>query len=40
MERQREKKNAVSVFDLQGMMGDGVYEICGRGSGGGLRWRA
>lgn len=35
MERQRAKKNAVSVFDLQRMMGDGMYEICGYGGGGG-----
>lgn len=35
-ERQRGKENAVSVFDLQRMTGDGMYEICGRGDGGGV----
>ncbi len=35
MERQREKEEVVSVFDLQRMMGDGMYEICGYGGG----WR-
>lgn len=33
MARQRGKENAVSVFDLQRMMGDGMYEICGCGGG-------